>query len=75
MDVIEALKAFAAAQERQGIPPSVREYAAELGVSSTPAFYRLRMLERKGFLSREEGRRLQRNWTLTPKGKRKLRAT
>lgn len=72
MDVTESLKAFVAAEKRQGIPPSVREFASELGVTSTPAFRRLQLLERDGFLARVEGRRYQRNWEITPKGRKAL---
>lgn len=72
MDAIEALRAFRQAEKRHGLPPSVREYASELKLTSTPAYYRLLALEDEGLLSRVEGARRDRKWTVTKKGERAL---
>ena len=69
--VAESLRAFAAAEKRSGLPPSVRDFGRELGITATPAYRRLLILEEGRYLRRSKKRGL-RMWELTTKGKRAL---
>lgn len=52
---------------RHGVPPTIRELAAALGVASQACMDRIRLLERKGYLVREPGLKA-RGLRLVPRG-------
>jgi len=62
----EILSFIAAETSRRGIPPTVREIAAHLGVSSPNGVWQhVKALQDKGFLKKEQG--LSRGLRLTPR--------
>ena len=70
----EYLSALASLEAQLGLPPTLRELADELGMSSAPAVLtRLRDLSVTGYVERRaEGRYVSRMWRLTTKGKQAL---
>lgn len=53
----KVLRTITAYVQQMGFPPSVREIAEAVGLASNASVhYQLRQLERKGFLSRVEGK-------------------
>lgn len=62
----ETLSAISDMNQKAGVPPSVRELADRLGISSTAAHARLDRLEEKGLLLPRAGR--ARNLLLTEAG-------
>jgi DNA-binding MarR family transcriptional regulator len=56
-DHVNALHFIATFARQHGAPPSLREIANHLCIQTTAGLYRVRELERKGYITRAEGRR------------------
>jgi len=70
-----SLGAFHRLTELNSMPPTVREFARELGITSTPAFERLLRLEQRGWLSRRPSHgtvNYDRVYLITPEGRKAL---
>lgn len=70
-----SLQAFHRLSERNQMPPTVRELARELGVTSTPAYERMQRLEAQGLISRRPSHgtvNYDRLFVLTEKGRQQL---
>ena len=64
----EGLRAFIAFFEREGLPPTVREFQIEAGLSSSSvAAYHLGRLEEGGWIRRRTNEGLSRGWLPTKK--------
>lgn len=68
--VEQDLRVFAQILEREGVPPTIREFQQAAGLSSTSvADYHLKRLERHGLVRLRVWGGSSRAWVLTDKGK------
>lgn len=68
-EAMEDLRAFLGYTRREGLPPTVRAFQAEAGLSSSSnAQYRLLRLASLGYIERRTDDAENRVWRLTKKG-------
>lgn len=70
---LDTLKVLAELTDKNGFPPSRREMAAKLGITTNAVKYRLNILERKGLVVMEpDGRRTAKRSDVITKAGREL---
>jgi len=75
-DAIDDVSAFATAEARWGLPPTIREFMLEAGHSSTSvAKYRLSFMKDLGFARRYGADGASRAWRLTDAGRKAVEET
>ena len=68
----QTLEAFVAYERREGLPPTVRALADELGITSSPTFRRMQLLADEGLCRRRVDPNTPsptRPWVLTDEGR------